>query len=130
MLTVQVQAASPTSSRGYLATGLLPEPGKPPPSAPEPPALRGSTVLSNVMSEDPGKSAQTVMLANEFSVDSNVNFYRNQYSGWRTDIDQKLASDKYHALSFTRGRRQVQITIQSSRDGSHIVLNSVKHDLL
>ncbi|MCZ6666961.1 MAG: hypothetical protein O7B81_16800, partial [Gammaproteobacteria bacterium] len=89
-----------------------------------------STVLSNVMSEDPGKSAQTVMLANEFSVDSNVNFYRNQYSGWRTDIDQKLASDKYHALSFTRGRRQVQITIQSSRDGAHIVLNSVRHDLL
>ena len=130
VLTVQVKPEGPNGSRGYLATGRLPEPGEPPAAAPVPPSLRGSEVLSNVMSDDAGKDGQTVMFANEYSVDSNVNFYRNHYTGWRKDIDQKLASNKYHALSFTRGRRQVIITIESSRDGSNIVLNSVQHDLL
>ena len=130
VLTVQVKPAGSNGSSGYLATGRLPEPGEPPEEAPAPPSMGGSAVLSNVVSDDVGKEGQTVMLANEYSVDSNVNFYRNHYSGWRKDIDQKLASDKYHALSFTRGRRQVIITIGSSREGSNIVLNSVKHDLL
>ena len=130
VLTVQVKPAGPSGSTGYLATGRLPEPGEPPDQAPVPPAMRGSAVLSNVLSDDVGKEGQTVMFTNDYSVDSNVNFYRTQYSGWRKDIDQKLASHKYHALSFTRGRQQVIITIESSREGSNIVLNSVKHDLL
>ncbi len=130
VMTVQVQPHAVDGSFGYLALGRLPDPGDGPVRAPEPPAMDGSEVLSNVLSDDAGKSAQTAMLVNEFSLRSNVDFYRNHYDGWRVDIDQAMAHDGMHALSFRRGREQVIITIKSGRDGSHIVLNSVKHDLL
>ena len=130
VMTVQVQEHIQSGSYGYLALGRLPEPGDGPAAAPEPPAMDGSTVLSNVISDDAGKGAQTAMVENEFSIDSNVNFYRNEYSGWGVDIDQAMGHNKLHALGFRRGREQVIVTIQSSREGSRIVINSVKHDLL
>jgi hypothetical protein len=58
-----------------------------------------------------------------------VHFYRNHYQGWRKDIDQALGNKSLHALSFRRGREQVIITIQGGRDGSQIVLSSIKHDV-
>lgn len=130
VMTVQVQEHGVDGSYGYLALGRLPDPGDGPEQLPAPPALDGSEVLSNLVSDDAGKDAHTSMLANEFSVASNVNFYREHYSGWRKDIDQAMGQGSLHALAFTRGRRQVIITIQGGRDGSHIVLNSIKHDLL
>jgi len=131
VLTVQLQPTASGGAYGYLATGRLPEPGKPPAPPPEPPSMQGSTVQSNITSNDPGKSAQTAMLSNESSLESNVNFYRSHYSGWRKDIDQAMGNGKLHALSFSRGRSQVIITIQSSgRGGSKMVVNSVEHELL
>lgn len=130
VMTVQVQPHALRGSFGYLALGRLPDPGDGPVELPSPPAMDGSKVLSNVLTDDSGKDAQTAMLANEFSIGSNLNFYRNHYSDWRKDIDQAMGNNSLHALSFRRGREQVIITIQSSRDGSHIVLNSIKHDLL
>lgn len=131
VLTVQVQPTASGGAWGYLASGRLPEPGKPPTAPREPPSMQGSTVQSNITSEDPGKTAQTAMLSNESSLESNVDFYRNHYSGWRKDIDQAMGHGKLHALSFSRGRSQVIITIQSAgRGGSQIVVNSVEHELL
>lgn len=131
VLTVQVQPAGPRGARGLLATGLLPEPGERPQSSrPEPPSMRGSAVVSDVRSKDPGKRGHTAMVVNEFSVDSNVNFYRRHFSGWRMNLDRQLASDTFHALSYTRGRERVNITIRKIQGGSEIVINSVRHDLL
>lgn len=130
VMTVQVQGHGVDGSYGYLALGRLPDPGDGPATAPQPPAMDGSTVLSNVLSDDAGKDAQTAMLQNEFSIDSNVNFYRGHYAGWRTDMDQAMGHNSLHALGFRRGREQVIVTIQSGRDGSKIVINSIKHDLL
>lgn len=131
VLTVQVQPIASGGAYGYLTTGRLPEPGKPPAPPPEPPSMQDSVVQSNITSEDPGKTAQTAMLSNESSLESNVDFYRSHYSGWRKDIDQAMGHGKLHALSFSRGRSQVIITIQSSgRGGSRIVVNSVEHELL
>ncbi len=131
VMTVQVQPAKGSGSFGYLALGRLPEPGEPPATPPVPPSMGDTTVESNVLSEDPGKSASTAMLSNANSIDSNVTFYRNHYAAWRKDIDQAMGHGKLHALSFTRGREQVIITIQSmDRGGSQIVVNSIEHDLL
>ncbi|MGE0486031.1 MAG: hypothetical protein AB7Q81_17925 [Gammaproteobacteria bacterium] len=131
VMTVQVQPSNSQGSFGYLALGKLPDPGDGPvPAPPDPPALAGSALQSTVVNDDPGKEAQTSMLINEFSVDSNVHFYRNHYQGWRKDIDQTMGNKSLHALSFRRGREQVIITIQGGRDGSQIVLNSIKHDVL
>lgn len=130
VLTVQVQKRAPSGAFGYLALGRLPDPGDGPVRLPEPPMMDGSQVLSNVRTDDPGKNAQTSMVANEYSLASNLNFYRNRYAGWRKDIDQAMGHDSMHALSFRKGREQVIITIKSGRDGSHIVVNSIRHDLL
>ena len=83
-----------------------------------------------VLNDDDGKTGQTSMMQNSYSLDSNLNFYRNHYNGWRKDVDQSMGNNRLHALSFRRGRRQVTITISGGRDGSQIVVNSVKHDLL
>jgi len=130
VLTVQAQSAPDKGAFGLLALGVLPEPGEPPPAAPAPPSLNGSQVLSNVLSDDRGQSGQTSIVVNEKSLASNVDFYRNHYRSWRSDMDQAVGDRGAHAMSFTRGRRQVHITIQGDRDGSRIVINSVKHDVL
>ena len=130
VMTVQVQPGKNGGAFGYLALGRLPDPGDGPIALPEPPAMSGSEVLSNVLNDDAGKDAQTSMLVNEFSLQSNLNFYRDHYAGWRTDVDQSMGHGSMHALAFRRGRKQVIITIKSGRDGSHIVINSVTHDLL
>ncbi len=129
-MTVQVMERTPKGAFGFLALGRLPEDGKPPVAPPAPPSMQGSEVLSNITSRDAGKQAQTAMLHNDKSLASNVNFYRSYYQDWRVDTDKEVSRGKMHALGFTRGREQIVITIQSGRDGSHIVLNSVKHDLL
>ena len=130
VMTVQVMEHQPKGSFGFLASGHLSEPGAPAIAPPEPPSMHGSKVLSNISSKDAGKDALTSMLVNQESFDSNVNFYRTYYQDWRTDLDQVVQRGKMHALGFTHNREQVVITIQSGRDGSHIVVNSVTHDLL
>lgn len=130
VMTVQVMERKPDGAFGFLTLGHLPEPGEPPEAPPAPPAMQGSEVLSNILSDDTGKHGQTAMLHNDKSLASNVTFYRNFYRDWRMDTDREVDRGKMHALSFTRGREQVVITIQSGRDGSHIVLNSIKHELL
>lgn len=130
VMTAQVMQRKPDGAFGFLALGRLPEPGKPPTAPPAPPSMQGSEVLSNITSHDAGKRAQTAMFHNDKSLASNVSFYRGQYQDWRVDTDKEVSRGKMHALAFTRGREQVVITIQGGRDGSHIVLNSVKHDLL
>lgn len=130
IMTVQVQKHGVDGSYGYLALGRLPDPGDGPAEMPRAPSMAGSDVLSSMQTDDPGKEALTTMFANRNSLESNLNFYRNHYSAWRKDIDQSMGHKKLHALSFRRGREQVVITIQGGRDGSQIVINSVKHDLL
>jgi len=131
VMTVQVMEARNGGAFGFLALGRLPEPGQPPAKPPAPPSMQGSSVGSDIESVDDGKRARTAMLTNQNSPQSNADFYRSHYSGWRKDIDQALGNGQLHALSFTRGREQVIVTIQSDGNGgSRIVLNSIEHDLL
>ena len=129
IMTVQIQPTNDKGTFGYLALGKLPDPGDGAVQLPDPPSMDGSVVLSNVMHDDPGKKAQTSMLANSYSVASNLNFYREKYAGWRKDIDQAMGHNSIYALAFRRGREEVIITIQGSSDGSQIVVNSIRHDL-
>jgi len=130
VMTVQVMERKPSGAFGFLALGKLPEPGEKPLAPPAPPAMQGSEVLSNVLSKDKGQEGQTAMLHNDKSLTSNVTFYRNHYRDWRVDVDREVDRGKMHALTFTRGREQVAITIQTGRTGSHIVLNLVQRSLL
>jgi hypothetical protein len=129
VMTVQVMPRKPSGAFGFLALGRLPEPGKLPATPPAPPAPGDSEVLSNILSRDKGQEGQTAIVHNERSLDSNVAFYREHFRDWRVDVDRAVSPDKMHALTFSRGREQAVITIQTGRDGSHIVVNLINRDL-
>lgn len=131
LMTVQAQPATGGGTWGYLAVSRLPKKGeKPKTSLGKAPAMRGSSLVSAFGSKDVGQSAKNYMVENRYSLKSNLTFYRNHYREWRTDLDNSLMRDKMHALSFTNGRRKVNITLLGSPKGTQVVINSVKHDLL
>ncbi|NNL99159.1 MAG: hypothetical protein HKO62_00320, partial [Gammaproteobacteria bacterium] len=128
-MTVQVQPTQDEGSWGYLARSRLPRGGVTKMPDP-PPSLSGSQVLSNIEHDDVGKKAHTVMLVNKHSAQTNADFYRRQYSGWRVDMDRSFADGKFHSLGYTRGRQQVMITVEGNADQARIVINKVQRDLL
>lgn len=127
VMTVQVQPGK-GGSWGYLAISRLPEGGVGE-AYDTPPSMRGSEVISNVEHSDPGRDATTTVIANGFSVRSNVSFYRDRYSGWRLDMDRPLREGRVHAMRFTRGRRHVTITINGDDAESQVVINEVQNRL-
>lgn len=128
VMTVQARPEGGGSS-GYLAISRLNRNGEPIES-PAPAVMHGSEVLSNISHKDPGKDATTVVARNENSVQSNVAFYRSQFDSWRTDMDLAVATGRMHAMRFTRGRRNVNITIHGNDSGSEIVINEVTNGIL
>ena len=130
-MTVQIQPGrDEEGSWGYLADSLLPKDGEPVAGEAAPPSIGGSDVLSNITHDDLGQMGQTAVLRNDYSVSRNVDFYRETYGDWRTDMDQALVEDRMHALRFTRGKQNVVITIHGSEDGAEIVINRVTKELL
>lgn len=131
VMTVQVQLGRDGEGAwGYLADSLLPKGGEPVAGEPPPPSIGGSDVLSNITHNDPGQLGQTAVVKNDYSVSRNVDFYRDSYGGWRTDMDKMLIENKLHTLRFTRGKQNVVITISGSEDGAEIVINRVTKSLL
>ena len=130
-MTVQVQPGrDEEGSWGYLADSLLPKDGEPVEGEPPPPSIGGSDVISNITHDDLGQLGQTAVLRNDYSVSRNVDFYRETYGDWRTDMDQALVQDRMHALRFTRGKQNIVITIHGSEDGAEVVINRVTKELL
>lgn len=134
LLTVQVQVQKndKNASWGYLSMSPLP---KNPDAAPaelgsSTPKMPGSHVLNEMKSNDPGKKANTLIIANEHSLGSNAAFYRNHYQGrgWTTETDHN-AQDVQTLVFKTRRER---VTIMLLKDGSEtrVVVNSVMNSVL
>ena len=134
LLTVQVQVKQndQSGSWGYLSISPLPEPGeKPPELGKNVPKMRGSNVLSEHTSKDPGKNARTLIITNEHSVPSNVTFYRNYYNGkgWTMETDRALGNDKVHSLVFKTKRDRVTMMFLKDKYYTRIVINSVTNSI-
>jgi len=127
VMTVQVQPGK-GGSWGYLAISRLAEGGEGE-AYDTPPSMRGSEIISSVEHSDPGRDATTTVIANEFSVRANVQFYRDRYADWRQDMDRALKEGRVHAMRFTRGRRNVTITIKGDDGQAQVVVNDVKTSL-
>lgn len=134
LMTVQVQTDTKKGAWGYLARSHLPtDNDKVVKRDDEFPRMGGTTTLSEMLSEDPGKTARTLMLKNEFDIRSNASFYRNHYgdSGWAFDIDKAVA-DRMHVFALRKGRRQVNLVIIAgvgADKGSRVIVNEVVNEL-
>lgn len=104
---------------GRLATAV---PGK------SVPKLYGSRVLSDIFHNDPGKKARTLMIANNFSVDANAEFYIRNFGGdgWKILNDHHVPIQKREqaarAITFGKAHEQHIIVIAESKTGSNVVV--------
>ncbi len=132
LMTMQVQKADRGGSWGYLARSKLPNPKDLPAMGENVPSMRGSRVMNDVKTRDPGQKGRTVLIANRHSLSSNINFYRNHYlnDGWTLDIERSLDGASMHMLAFKRRLRQVRIMIMGDHQQTRVVINAVARDIL
>ena len=134
LLTVQVRVKEndQSGSWGYLSTSPLPKnSNKEPQIARGVPKIPGTYVMNEMISDDPGKEASTVLLSNQQSVRSNADFYRSHYQskGWTTETDRSLGYDEGHSLVFKNRRNRVTIMLLKDQFYTRVVVNSVKHSV-
>ncbi len=132
LLTVQAQKADNGGTWGYLAMSRVDEVPEAPNDAPGVPKMSGTRVMQNMTSEDPGQTGTVVLLANDHSLTSNVNYYRQQYQAgdWRPDMDKAIPGAKMHVLAYTGGRSKVNIVLTGDDKETQVVINEVLHDIL
>ncbi len=89
------------------------------------PKMSGSKVLSEQNHNDPIKKGRTLVISNNFSVDSNGNFYRNHYQGqgWQLVADSKGSKLKGAAMTFSKGRQLLSLTINRVNSTTSVVAN-------
>lgn len=134
LMTVQARPDGRGGATGYLATSDLPElleEGTFPEGGPGSfPSMRGSEVRDRLVTDDPGKRGETLLISNDYSVGANATFYRGHYEGlgWhkRSDSD----AGRWHVLSFAKGNREHNLVIQSAAKGSgtEVVVNTVRKE--
>ena len=127
-INVQVQNGF-TGSWGYLSISDLPNTiAKDRLQVPDGsgfPKMSGSQVLSEQKHNDPIKTGRTLVINNNFSVDSNGKFYRNHYQGqgWQLVADSKGSRLKGVAITFSKGRQLLSLTINQVDSSTSVVAN-------
>lgn len=131
MMNVQYQEADDGGTWGYLSLSKLPDKDAQPQSKDLPPAMQRSVVMSRVETEDPGQSGRSMVLRNDYSITSNVDYYRNYYKhlGWGKTMDHGLSNGKVHTLGFKNRLKEVRIVVMGNHQQSQVVFNEVEHGL-
>jgi hypothetical protein len=127
-INVQVQNGF-AGSWGYLSISDLPtaieKNSIQAPSGAGFPSMSGSQVLSDQSHNDPMKTGRTLVINNDFSVASNGQFYRNYYrgQGWQLIADSKGSRLKGVAMTFSKGRQLLSLTINNIASSTSVVAN-------
>lgn len=119
---IQVRDLGPGAS-GYLA---LSEIGRRQMRQPTLPMMQGSQVVNSVVTRDPGKKGQVMLLNNSYSVTSNGTFYKDYFvnQGWRqVTEDQRVGSQ---VLVFHKGTEEAHLVISRQQGATQIVINLVQ----
>jgi len=130
-LNVQVQTGL-SGSWGFLSISNLPEQIEKDrlevPGTQSFPKMAGSTVISDQEHQDPMKTARTLVLTNSFSVGSNSQFYRKHYQGqgWQLVADTAGTKVKGAAMTFSKGRKLLLLTINRV-DATTSVVANIEH---
>ncbi len=128
LLTVQVRAKGRSQSWGYLAVSNMAEYlFDETPSAESFPSMQGSRIETNVSSEDPGLSGQTVVVSNAYSAQSNANFYKNHYAdrGWLVDQNMVFDRGSNHILRLLKSGQELTMVIQAESGKTTVVANKI-----
>jgi hypothetical protein len=125
LMTVQVQPRDRNRSWGYLGVSKLKAKKKQARLGGRFPKMQGSAIVNEVVSRDPGKHARTLVIANQFSIQSNANYYRNYFDdhGWSVRMDRDIGSG--HVLAYTQSNGEVNIVISRSKGFTTVVVNDV-----
>jgi hypothetical protein len=127
-INVQVQNGF-AGSWGYLSISDLPtaieNDSLQAPSGQGFPQMSGSQVLSEQRHNDPIKMGRTLVINNNFSVGANGKFYRNHYQGqgWQLAADSKGSRLKGVAMTFSKGRQLLSLTINQVDSITSVVAN-------
>jgi hypothetical protein len=129
LLTVQVQPKGKSHSWGYLGISNLADYlFDKAPKEEDFPAMRGSKVRNNIASIDPGLQAQTMLVQNDYSVNSNISYYKNHYVGLGWNIARELSFDdgKNQILRLVKNDYELILVISDIDGGTNVVANKVK----
>ena len=127
LMTVQIKKSG-LGTWGYLGVTNLEEMNNGPKLAKRFPKMSGSEIMNEVAHNDPYRKATTVMLANNYSVSSNVEFYRSHYrsAGWNVVMDQSDSGGSTHTFIMNKHGSEVSLTVVRTNLGSQIVANIVE----
>jgi hypothetical protein len=130
MVTVQLRPSKPQGVYGYIAIsnifgGVQHEVGK------DVLMPVGSTIVNDIVEDDPGRRSRTVVLKNENSVSFNLDFYRQRLvsEGWTEAADlSTLPGMMGHpqALLMNRGSEEMNLAVTRSGETTTIVMVTVR----
>jgi len=126
LLTVQATSSDALTSNGYLAVADLKGVKKKSDRAGSIPKMKGSRIVNDLTSFDPGRKGRTVLAVNKYSVESNSEYYRNYYSGrgWGKSID--IENDGAQVLAFSRFGKEAHFVISRNFGSTQVVMNFIE----
>lgn len=128
--TVQVRSDS-GGSIGLLAVSQIQDASEVRVLGKDFPMMSGSVVATDMTHRDPGKTARTIVLKNQFSTDANADFYRRTIGadGWKLLSDHLVpyqgGNGHSYAMTFKRGINETSIVISRNQKGTSILANLV-----
>lgn len=129
--TVQVRGKSLGGSQGLLAVSQIQDNAQARVLGKDFPMMSGSLVATDLTHRDPGKEARTIMLMNQFSTNTNADFYRRVLGGdgWNIISDHlvqfKGGNGNGYAITFKRGFNETSMVISRTEGGSSVLINQV-----
>jgi len=124
-IVVQVKAKQGHGSEGFISVSDLTRPPGISQLSKDFPRLGGTQLVSSTESRDGGKKATTLVLTNEYSVDSNDAFYRSKMTaeGWklvRGDIRNGAAT-----MLFNKQDQQCELAVSKGDRGDSVIFANI-----
>ncbi len=129
LYTVQVQEGDDLQITGYLALADLKQiKDQKRHRAETVPQMSPSQIVNDVTSNDSGISGRTLLLANSYSLSSNISYYRNYYEdhGWGMLMDRGEKGGQ--VLAYRKGGREAHLVLSRSGDSTAIVMNIISRN--
>ncbi len=134
-LTVQAKLSEDSTSEGFLTVSKLPVVSAIGPDLDTDfPVMSGTDLMSKTSTNDIGSSGETLVFKNDFSIQSNVSFYKSEMRslGWditREDIQPSTSTgDIAKFIYFKRSKEACSIVISSNEHGDTVlVVNKAKY---